>query len=217
MNDFREKNIKFLLADDHNIVRQGIQFIIEDISENAEIFHASSIQQIREQISKNTFDIAILDAQLPDGNCIAIIPEIKKIQPEIRIMVFTSFEEENYALKFINAGANGFLSKISEEDEIRKAISEMMENGEYFSPFTKKLWELSSRNPELLNPLNQLSEREIQIAELYAKGFGNLEITNALSLKQNTVSTFKKRIFEKLNISTLVELIDLMKIHHSIS
>jgi len=211
-----ENPITFLLADDHTIVRQGLQLILEDLSENSEIFHASTLHQVQEQLQKNPIDIAILDAYFPDGNSISLIPEIKKQNPAIRILVFSSFEEEPYSLKFISAGADGFLSKLSEETEIRNALSEMIKNGKYYPAFTQKLLELSARNPELLNPLNQLSEREMQIAELYAKGYGNLEIANVLSVKQNTVSTFKKRIFEKLNIENLVDLIDLMKIHHNL-
>lgn len=210
------KSLKFLLADDHTIVRQGMQLIIEDLVEDYEIYTASSLSQIRQQIKLHQFDIAILDAELQDGNCISVIPEFKLLQPHVKIMVFTSFEEENYSLKFINAGADGFLSKLSEESEIENAVSEMIENGKYFPPFTQKLMEVSDQERNLFNPLNRLSERELQIAELYAKGAGNLEIANILDIKQNTVSTFKKRIFEKLKVETLVELIELMRIHHSI-
>lgn len=216
MNSSDQKSLKFLLADDHTIVRQGMQLIIEDLVENFEIYNASSLLQIREQIKLHMFDIAILDAQMQDGNCISVIPEFKQLQPDVKILVFTSFEEENYSLKFIQAGADGFLSKLSEETEIKNAVSEMIENGKYFPPFTQKLLEISSHDRAFLNPLNRLSERELQITELYAKGFGNLEIANALDLKQNTVSTFKKRIFEKLKIESLVELIELMRVHHSI-
>ena len=216
MNSSDSKSFNILLADDHMIVRQGMQLIIEDLVENASIYTASSLVQIREQINLHRFDIAILDAQLQDGNCLSILPEFKRLQPDVKIMVFTSFEEENYALKFIHAGADGFLSKLSEEAEIQTAVSELIENGTYFSAFTKKLLAVSSLNQNLLNPLNQLTDRELQIAELYAKGAGNLEIANALDLKQNTVSTFKKRIFKKLKINSLVELIELMRIHHSI-
>ena len=216
MNSTDHKTLKFLLADDHMIVRQGMQLVIEDLVENFEIFTASSLHQIREQIKLHSFDIAILDAQLQDGNCLSVLPEFKRLQPDVKIMVFTSFEEENYSLKFIQAGADGFLSKLSEESEIRNAVSEMIKNGNYFPPFTRKLMELSSHDRDFLNPLNRLSERELQIAELYAKGAGNLEIANALDLKQNTVSTFKKRIFEKLKVDSLVELVELMRIHHSI-
>ncbi len=216
MNSSNQKSLKFLLADDHMIVRQGMQLVIEDLVENFEIHIASSLLQIREQINLHQFDIAILDAQLQDGNCTSVIPEFKQLQPDVKILVFTSFEEENYSLKFIQAGADGFLSKLSEETEIQNAVSEMIENGSYFPPFTRKLLELSSHDRDFLNPLNYLSERELQIAELYAKGLGNLEIANALDIKQNTVSTFKKRIFEKLKVESLVELIELMRIHHSI-
>lgn len=216
MNSSEQKTLKFLLADDHTIVRQGMQFIIEDLVEDFEIHTASSLHQIREQIKLHQFDIAILDAELQDGNSISIIPEFKQLQPDVKIMMFTSFEEENYSLKFINAGADGFLSKLSEESEIENAVSEMIQKGSYFPPFTRKLLEVSEQERNLFNPLNRLSERELQIAELYAKGAGNLEIANILDLKQNTVSTFKKRIFEKLKVDSLVELIELMRIHHSI-
>lgn len=208
------KSIKFLLGDDHNIVRQGLQFVIEDVVESTEIIHASSLEQILNQIKSNSFDIAILDAQFPDGNSLSIISEIKQIQPEIKILIFTSFEEENYSLKFINEGADGFLNKLSEEAEIQNAIQEMIEKGKSFPPFTTKILQLSDQQVALLNPLNQLTERELEIATLYAKGLGNLEIANSLSLRQNTVSTFKKRIFDKLKVETLVDLIDLVRIHH---
>ena len=204
------------MGDDHNIVRQGLQFIISDVVENPEIIHASSLEQILEQIRSTSFDIAILDAQFPDGNSLSIIAEIKQIQPEIKILIFTSFEEENYSLKFINEGADGFLNKLSEEIEIQKAIQEMIENGSSFPPFTTKMLQLSDEHIALLNPLNQLTERELEIAILYAKGYGNLEIANSLSLRQNTVSTFKKRIFDKLKVETLVDLIDLVRIHNDI-
>lgn len=210
------KSIKFLLGDDHNIVRQGLQFVIEDVVENTEIIHASSLEQILNQVKSNSFDIAILDAQFPDGNSLSIISEIKQIQPEIKILIFTSFEEENYSLKFINEGANGFLNKLSEEAEIQNAIQEMIEKGISFPPFTQKMLHLSDHQVALLNPLNQLTERELEIAILYAKGLGNLEIANSLSLRQNTVSTFKKRIFDKLKVETLVDLIDLVRTHHDI-
>lgn len=210
------KSIKFLLGDDHNIVRQGLQFVIEDLVENPEIIHASSLDQIIDRVKHNSIEIAILDAQFPDGNSLSVIAEIKKIQPEIKILVFTSFEEENYALKFVSEGADGFLSKLSEENEIQNAIQEMVEKGSSFPAFTAKMLQLSDEQIAILNPLNQLTERELEIAVFYAKGYGNLEIANHLSLRQNTISTFKKRIFEKLKVTTLVDLIDLVRTHQEI-
>ncbi len=204
---------KFLLGDDHHIVRQGLELVIEDLHENAQIIHASSLQQIREYAGDQPFDYAVLDAQFPDGNSLHLIPELKHLQPELKIMVFTSFEEEDHALKFLDAGADGFLSKLSTETEIRNALEKMVQEGFYHSEIIRKLKKISARNPKLINPLHQLSERELQIAELYALGHGNLEISNALSLKPNTISTFKKRIFEKLNVQNMLELAEIVKTH----
>lgn len=211
----KEKNtrMKILLADDHQIVRQGMQLILEEQIENAEIFHASNIEQILEFVKNDVYDVAILDAQFPDGNSISVIPEIKRIQPGIRILIFSSFEEETHSLKYIHAGADGFLSKISDEEEIQHAVRQIIENGNYFPPKTQKLMEMSVRDPKIFNPIKSLSERELQIAELYRRGYGNIEIAAELGLKQNTVSTFKKRILEKLNLDNLIDLIEFMKIH----
>lgn len=206
--------IKILLADDHHIVRQGIQMIIEDLINDCAIQHASSLLGIRKAFDKTAFDFAILDAQLPDGNCIELLKDFKTQSPDVKILVFTSFEEEVYALKFLEEGADGFLSKLSNEHEIETALSQLFEDGFYHSALTQTLLKLSQFQPNALNPLNQLSERELEIAVLYSKGFGNLEIANELSIRQNTVSTYKKRIFEKLGIEKMIDLIELMKKYH---
>jgi len=209
-----DKSLTFLLADDHSLMRQGIEFIIEDIGLDCEIFHASNLAQTLEQVKTHPIDIAVIDAHFPDGNSLSIIPEIKKIRPDIKIMVFTGIDESSQALKFINAGANGFLSKLSEEEDIKRAILKMQQDGEYISPTTQALLMNSIRDRSLVNPLFRLTERELEIAEMYAKGYGNLEISNNLNVKQNTVSTIKKRIFDKLEIENIVELIELIKNHN---
>ena len=211
MNHLDQKPATFLLADDHSLIRQGLLFVIEEISPKSQVVQASSLQQALEMVKINEIDIAIIDAHFPDGNSLTILPEIKKIRPEIKIMMFTGIDESTQSLKFINAGAHGFLSKMSEEKEIENAIQKMIQHGEYISPTTQSLLLKSLRDPKATNPLLNLTERELQIAELYAKGFGNLEIANQLDVKQNTISTIKKRIFDKLNIENIVELIELIK------
>src|SRR5690606_3143130 len=131
-------------------------------------------------------------------------------------LIFTGLEEDLYALKFFQAGANGYLSKLSEEDEVREAVSNFIRKGEYFSDVSRNLLVQLMYNPEMINPLGRLTKRELEIAEMYAEGLGNLEIANQLNIKQNTVSTIKKNIFEKLKIENLVELIELIKTHHKI-
>jgi len=212
-----ERNeIVFLLADDHSIVRQGMAILIDEVVPNSKIYQTSSSQQIVEMINANGVEIAVIDAHFPDGNSLHIIPLMKTAKPDIKILVFTGLEEELHVLKFIKAGASGYVSKLSEETEIRQAISDIVHKGEYFSPLSRNLMLQLVQNPDLINPLSRLTKRELQIAEMYAEGHGNLEIANSLDIKQNTVSTIKKNIFDKLKIENLVELIDLINTHHKI-
>lgn len=211
MSEIEKQTFKILLADDHSLIRQGVLFLLDDLEESFETFQVSNLKQILEKISQIKIDLAIIDAHFPDGNSISILAEIKKISPETKILIFTGIDEDSNALKYIKAGANGFLSKMSEEEEIKKAILKMLQDGEYISATTQALLLNSMRNPKLINPLMVLSERELQIAKMYAIGNGNLEIANLLEIKQNTVSTIKKRIFEKLEIDNIVELIELIK------
>ena len=211
MTENNTEKISFLIADDHCMIRQGISFVIEDLEINHSITEANNLHQIIESVKNSTLDIAILDAQFPDGVSLSLISDIKEIQPQLKILIYSGLDEATHALKFINAGANGFLSKLSEEDEIKTAILKLINEGEYISSITQSVLLKSLRNPQLVNPISQLSERELQIANMYAEGLGNLEIANQLDIKQNTVSTLKKRIFEKLHIENIVELIEIMK------
>lgn len=210
------KEIVFLLADDHSIVRQGMEIVISDIVPEAKIHQTSSLHQVVELVEAKGIEMAIIDAHFPDGNSLHILPQMKAANPNLKILIFTGLEEDLHALKFIKAGANGYLSKLSEEDEIRDALTAFIERGEYFSPLVRNLLVQFVYNPNLISPLSQLTKREMEIAEMYADGYGNLEIANTLNIKQNTVSTIKKNIFEKLEIENLVELIDLVKTHHKI-
>ncbi|WP_027379263.1 response regulator transcription factor [Chryseobacterium daeguense] len=211
MNQPDQKKIFFLLADDHSLIRQGLVFLLEDMELDHEVVHASNLQQLTESINKFPIDIAVIDAHFPDGNSLSVLPEIKKIRPKMKVLIFTGIDETMHSLRYLNAGADGFLSKLNEEEEIEKAIRKILSDGEYISPETQILLVNSMKNPSLVNPLSSLTERELQIAEMYAQGLGNLEIAVKLDIKQNTVSTLKRRIFDKLEIENLVELIEIIK------
>ncbi|OCA75643.1 response regulator transcription factor [Chryseobacterium arthrosphaerae] len=210
------KEIVFLLADDHSIVRQGMEIVISDIVPDAKIYQTSSLQQVVELIESKGIEMAIIDAHFPDGNSLHILPQMKAANPDLKILIFTGLEEDLHVLKFIKAGANGYLSKLSEEEEIKEALTTFIQKGEYFSELSRNLLVQFVYNPNLISPLSSLTKREMEIAEMYAEGYGNLEIANNLNIKQNTVSTIKKNIFEKLKIENLVELIELIKTHHKI-
>lgn len=205
--------ITFLLADDHSLIRQGIVFLLEEMDFESNIIHTSNLPTTIEEIKNNKIDILIMDAHFPDGNSLSILPEIRAISPETKILIFTGIDENTQSLKYFNAGAHGFLSKLSDEDVVKNAILAMISDGEYVSAISRNLLMNSFRNPTLINPLYKLTEREMEIAEMYARGLGNLEIANNLNVKQNTVSTLKKRIFEKLKIDNIIELVEIIKNH----
>ncbi|ACU08152.1 DNA-binding response regulator, LuxR family [Flavobacteriaceae bacterium 3519-10] len=207
-----EGKIIFLLGDDHQIVRQGLSFVINDLFPNSEIKHAPTLNDVLLKAQVGPIDIAVLDAQFPDGNSISIIKKLRELQPAVKILIFTSSEEEHFALRFLREGANGFLSKLSEESEIETALAEMVNNGNYLPPLTRQMLAESAVNPENTDPLSKLTDRELEVADLLAQGLGNLEVANHLDLRQNTVSTFKKRIFSKLNVENMVDFIELMRI-----
>lgn len=186
------KEIVFLLADDHSIVRQGMEIVISDIVPDAKIYQTSSLQQVVELIESKGIEMAIIDAHFPDGNSLHILPQMKAANPDLKILIFTGLEEDLHVLKFIKAGANGYLSKLSEEEEIKEALTTFIQKGEYFSELSRNLLVQFVYNPNLISPLSSLTKREMEIAEMYAEGYGNLEIANNLNIKQNTVSTIKK-------------------------
>ncbi|MBD8084454.1 response regulator [Chryseobacterium caseinilyticum] len=205
------KNITFLLADDHSLIRQGVEILIEDLGFEGDILHASTLQKVLACTAENNIDVLVIDAAFPDGNSLEIIPDLKTKYPELKILVFSGLEESDYALRFLNAGVNGFLTKVSEEEDIKNALMKVIVEGRYISSVTQGLLLNSLQNSSHQNPLEKLTKRELEVVQMYADGMGNLEIANALGLKQNSVSTMKKRVFEKLGIDSLVELAALLK------
>jgi DNA-binding NarL/FixJ family response regulator len=206
---FFKKNLNFLLADDHSVVRKGMSLLIEELLDKPNIYHAATINDALNTLSKNTIDILILDINFPEGNTINIVSEIKQSYPGIKILVFSAFEEDIYAMRYLHAGAHGFLNKLSSEDEMREALAIFIETGKYITPNIKEKILDKYMYKKMLNPLDQLSDREMEVARLLVKGYGNLEISLAKRIQPTTVSTYKKRIFEKLNIDNLVSLIDI--------
>ena len=124
-----------------------------------------------------------------------------------------ALDEDIYALRYLNAGASGYLNKGSNEDEMKQALKSMMVSGKYITQNIKDRILDSYISKKPINPLEQLSNREVEVARLLIKGFGNLEIAEMLNIKKSTVSTFKNRIFEKLEIDNLADLIDFFNLY----
>lgn len=205
--------LSFLIADDHSIVRQGVAMIIKELFFKPKIFLAGTFKETLHIIHQNTIDLLVLDINFPDGNSLKILEEIKKIQPELKIIIFTAYDEDIYALRYLNAGATGYLNKGCSEDEMKNALNSMVLYGKYITQNIKDKILDSYISKKPINPLESLSGREIEVARLFIKGYGNMEIAETLNIKKSTVSTFKNRIFEKLEINNIAELIEFFNLY----
>ena len=206
----------FITADDHSVVTKSLSFIMKELYSNATIHELNNLTDVVEKLNTTPIHLLMLDVTFPDGNSLAVIPKIKKIQPNLKILIFSGHDEDIYAMRYLQAGADGYLHKLSTEDEIKMAINVVMTFGRYLS---RNIQEKLTNNyifKKPQNPLEQLSNRELEIARLMVEGYGNIEICAALDLQKSTVSTYKNRIFEKLQIEHISELIHLFNLYKEV-
>lgn len=159
-----------LIVDDHFIVRSGMSLLLENELDDIQIFGASDFQQALTALSKNSFDLVILDINLPGGKKTDMIADLRELQKEVKVLIFSAHEENIYAFRYIQAGANGYLNKLSESDTIVKAIKTVLEVGKYISDdLINKFIAFSQNKGGNNNPLQDLTQRELEIAELLVK------------------------------------------------
>ncbi|WP_077371210.1 response regulator transcription factor [Flavobacterium sp. A45] len=203
---------KILIVDDHFIVRSGMSLLLENEIDSVQIFGANDFQEALAECGKASFDLVILDINLPGGKKCYMVDDLRELQNDVKILIFSAHEEEIYAFRYIQAGANGYLNKLSDSDTIVKAVKTVLEGGKYISTdILDKFIAFSQHKRESNNPLEDLTHREFEIAELLVKGYGNLEIANELDIKMTTVSTHKLNIFKKTHITNIIELSELFK------
>lgn len=195
-----------IVADDHSIVRRGINLLFSRIDNGFDIVEADSFPRTIELLKTKHPELIVLDINLPGGNSSKMMAEIMAISPHCKVLVFTSYDEDVYAEAFLRAGALGYVNKLSPEEDIEDAIKTTLDGKTYVSPqFQSKLKDCTSKKG--INPLNQLSKRELEVGRLLAAGDGNLLIMEQLNLKPSTISTYKQRIFQKLKVNNIAELI----------
>lgn len=209
------KNI--LIADDHTIVRLGVLLVVKSMFLNANISEAETLGQVIAQLEEKPYDLLILDINIPGGNNLQMINAVRLRRPGIKILIFSGYEEQLFALNYIQAGADGYLVKYSSEEVIKTALKTVMNNEKYISAAVKEqlLSKWQQPKPVADNPLMSLSGREREVLNLLVKGSSVAKIAETLHLQLTTVSTYKTRIFEKMGTSNLVELIDKVKLYTS--
>jgi DNA-binding NarL/FixJ family response regulator len=200
-----------LILDDHLVVRKGIKLFLNDKFKSYVVYESDSYQSTLDLVNRIEFDLIFLDININGIENIKIMKEVKEIQPDVKILVFSSHDEKQYGLRYVQNGADGYLNKFCSEEKMEIAVRQIFEKGYFYSDSLKEKLATTSKSNNNKNPLEKLSNREFEIAKLLVDGEGNLEIANKLDLKMSTVSTYKNRIFEKLKVMSIIGLADVFK------
>ncbi len=199
--------IQILIADDHEMFREGIKRICEDNPDLVVAGEASNGNEVLEKVEKKEYDLLLLDIAMPGLNGLDTLKQLKTIQPKLRVLVLSMYPEDEYAVRAIKAGAAGYLTKAKASRELMEAIKKISDGGNYIdASVAEKL--LFDMKPETLKPLHKtLSDREYQILTMIVSGKKVGEIAKELSLSVKTVSTYKVRILNKMEMKSTAELV----------
>jgi len=198
--------ISVLIADDHAIVRKGIKQILSDVPDMLLADEAIDGVEALKKVMNNTYDVVVLDITMPRQDGLDVLKNIKIHKPDLPVLILTVHSEEKYAVRAFRAGASGYLMKNVSPAELILAIRKIARGEKYMSSSIaeKLVGELIS-NEEPSHSL--LSDREYQVMQMFVSGRGLNEIADELSLSVQTVSTYRNRILEKLNMKNIADVI----------
>jgi two-component system, NarL family, response regulator NreC len=205
------KQIRILLADDHNIMRGGLRLLLERHPEFKVVSEASDGRQTVEQSELMKPDIVVLDIAMPNLNGIEAAQRISATLPQTAIIILSMHSDEGYVLRALKAGARGYLLKDSAENDLIEAIRAVSQGKAFFSPEISKILvedyvrEMRKRGAE--DSYELLTAREREILQLIAAGKSNKDIANSLHLSLYTVETHRRNLQDKLNLHSTAELI----------
>jgi DNA-binding NarL/FixJ family response regulator len=201
-----KSKIKILIADDHPLFRQGLKNAFGDTSDIEVIDEAEYSNDILRKVREFDLNLVLLDISMPGKGGLEVLKQLKAEYPKIPVLILSVYPENQYAVRFIKAGASGYLSKESSVDTLLDAVRKVAQGGNYASAdITEKL------AFDFLNvdkpPHELLSDREYQVFSMIATGKSLTEIGNELSLSVKTISTHRTRILDKMKMKKNAELI----------
>jgi len=199
--------LQILIADDHEMFREGIKRICEDNPGIVVAGEASNGNEVLEKVADREYDLLLLDIAMPGLNGLDTLKQLKTLKPSLRVLVLSMYPDDEYAVRAIKAGAAGYLTKAKASRELMEAIKKISDGGNYInaSVAEKLLFEMKS---ETSIPLHKtLSDREYQILNMIVRGKKVGEIADELSLSVKTVSTYKVRILNKMEMKSTAELV----------
>jgi len=198
--------INVLIADDHPILREGLKTIFSETNDIHVYAEAASGAEVLEKLDTSFCDVIILDVSMPDGNGLQTLQTLRGKGIKIPILILSMHEEEQYALRMIKAGANGYLTKESAPEKLIEAIHIVVQGRKYISEnlVEQMAFALDENNEKL--PHEKLAKREYEVMLMISKGEKSNQIADELGLSPKTISTYKNRIFEKMQMSNIAEL-----------
>ena len=197
---------KVLLVDDHAVVRHGLRAILEEELGDIAVEEAGTAREGLECLRKDDYDALILDIGLPDRNGLDLLKSIHSEWPKLPVLILSMFDESQYGVRMIRAGAAGYVTKASAPEKFVGAVKKILAGGRYISSNLgeRLAANLSGRNDE--EPYDVLSDREYQIFLMIASGQTVSEIADELCLSVKTVSTHRAHVLQKTNMKTNAEL-----------
>lgn len=201
--------IKILIADDHAIVREGLKRILAEDSRLELVAEASSGHEAVSLTRSTRPDVAILDISMPERSGLDALADIKRAHPDVRVLMLSMHPEEQYAIRCLREGADGYMTKECAPDLLLQAVARIHGGGKYVSPaLAEKLAVNLSLGQDQDRPLHEsLSRRELQVLTLIGAGQTVSQIAEELCVSVKTVSTYRARILEKLSLDNNAQLI----------
>lgn len=197
---------RFLLADDHHILRTGLALIIKDEYSDAEIDECSDGDCAWEQIQHTEYDLVILDISMPAMDSRRLLKNIFTLKPHQKVMIFTMSSVAIYAKQYLAMGVKGFINKEAKPSEVRLGIAAILNNRKYLGSDMRHILTLGDIGNQASTPFDNLTIREVEIMNHLVEGKNVKEIAEMLFLHISTVSTHKIKIMSKLDVSNAVEL-----------
>ncbi|MEO6541906.1 MAG: response regulator transcription factor [Ferruginibacter sp.] len=201
-----ETHLNILIAEDHKLIRKITRQILSDLHP-ASVFHETdSVAGLVEFSKTHTFNLMVLDVHLTDGNTLTVLSTVKTLQPAAGILFFTMCPEDIYGKRILNNGADGFLNKRADETELKEAVTTILSGDKYISRKLQRQMADEVITKKMNNPFDRLSDREFEVMLLLLQGKSLTEIGTEISIQVSTVGTHKTRLFDKLNVGSLMEL-----------
>ena len=198
--------IRILIVDDHAIVREGLKRVLADVPDMIVAGETGCGNEALRLVQTRAWDMVLLDISLPKKSGLDVLKHIKAEKRHLPVLILSMYPEDQYALRLLKAGAAGYLTKESAPERLVNAIRKVACGGRYLSPaLADKLADALQNNP-LAAPHETLSDREFQIMCLIAMGKTPTQIAEELHLSVKTVSTYRSRILEKMDLQSSAEL-----------